>query len=190
MKILLIDNFDSFTYNLVDEFAKRGCQVRVYRNRTELSILKDIINEFSPQLMVLSPGPSHPQKAGISIQLIQEYYWQVPIFGVCLGHQCLVEAFRGRVSSCPEIMHGKPSSIRHKGQGIFKNISNPFQAGRYHSLAVTRLPNEFEVTASSGEIIMGIQHQQYPLFGVQFHPESILTPMGGKIIANLLEVIK
>jgi len=190
MNILFIDNFDSFTYNLVDEFAKRKCEVMVYRNHTAMPVIEKVITAYRPQLVVLSPGPSHPRKAGICIELINRYFQQLPFLGVCLGHQCLIEAFQGKVSTCPEILHGKPSPVTHNGEGIFKDLANPFQAGRYHSLSVLKMAREFRITARTGEVIMGVQHKKYPLYGVQFHPESILTPLGGKIIANVLEVIK
>lgn len=189
MNILFIDNFDSFTFNLVDEFAKRNCTVRVFRNNTAIAIIAAEIEVFKPKLIVLSPGPSTPQTAGICLKLTHRYHQTQPFLGVCLGHQCLVEAFHGKVGPCREIVHGKPSMIYHDGKGIFKNIENPLQVGRYHSLAALKVPEEFEISATFNGIVMAVRHRKLPLFGVQFHPESILTPQGGQIIENLLEII-
>jgi anthranilate synthase component 2 len=189
MNILFIDNFDSFTFNLVDEFAKRNCIVRVFRNNTAINIISAEIEVFKPELIVLSPGPSTPQNAGNCLELIRRYHQTLPFLGVCLGHQCLVEAFHGKVGPCREIIHGKPSMIYHDGKGIFKNIGNPLQVGRYHSLAALKLPEEFETSATFNGIVMAVRHRKLPLFGVQFHPESILTPQGGQIIENILEII-
>ncbi|MDP6671137.1 MAG: aminodeoxychorismate/anthranilate synthase component II [archaeon] len=186
MNVLFIDNFDSFTYNLVDEFAKRGCQVRVYRNNTPLEKINQVVKDSMPRLIVISPGPSSPSEAGNSIQLIKEYAGVLPIFGVCLGHQCIVEAFGGEVGKAPEIVHGKPSSIEHDGKSIFRGLENPFQAGRYHSLTGLNIPSCLEVSANSERVVMGVRHKKYFIEGVQFHPESILTREGGKIIENLI----
>ncbi len=190
MNILFIDNFDSFIYNLVDEFQKRSCNVLVYRNNTDMALIDNVITQFTPKLIVISPGPSTPRNAGICIPLIQKYYERIPIFGVCLGHQCIVEAFNGKVSKCKEIVHGKPSLIQHDGKGIFNGMNNPLQVGRYHSLAAVKMPLQFELTAHKDDIVMAIRHKQFPVIGVQFHPESILTPSGGKIIENILEIMR
>ncbi len=190
INILFIDNFDSFTYNLVDEFEKRKCNVLVYRNNTDMEVIGNVIEKFNPKLIVLSPGPSTPQKAGICIELVKKYCKKFPIFGVCLGHQCIIEAFGGEVDRCSETLHGKPSKIEHDGKGIFKNMENPFQAGRYHSLAALKVPDELEVSAKTKDIVMAIRHRDHDIVGVQFHPESVLTPIGGKIIDNLLEVVR
>ncbi len=191
MRVFFIDNFDSFTYNLVDEFRKRKCEVLVYRNNTDMKILDQEIKRFKPKLIVISPGPSRPADAGNSIEIISEYYKKIPIFGVCLGHQCIVEAFEGKVSKAPEVMHGKHSKIMHDEQTIFKNIENPFYAGRYHSLTGVEVPLSLEVSARTERgIIMGVRHKEHFVEGVQFHPESILTPEGGKIIENIIEKIK
>ena len=188
-KILFIDNFDSFTYNLVDEFEKRNCEVRVYRNNIPMEKLRKIIFSFSPHLIVISPGPSTPKKAGNSIAIIKEYAGKVPIFGVCLGEQAIIEAFGGKVSKAPETIHGKPSQITHNKKGIFDSIPSPFQVGRYHSLCGTKIPKDLEVTAKTDSgIVMAIRHKKYIIMGVQFHPESILTPEGGKIINNILSM--
>ena len=186
MNVLFIDNFDSFTYNLVDEFAKRNCQVKVYRNNTPLKKINQVVKEFMPRLIVISPGPSTPSEAGNSIELIKEYAGVLPIFGVCLGHQCIVQAFGGDVGKAPEIVHGKPSQIEHDGKSIFRGLENPFQAGRYHSLTGLNIPSCLEVSANSNGVVMGVRHKKYFIEGVQFHPESILTREGGKMIENLI----
>lgn len=190
-RILFIDNFDSFVYNLVDEFEKRNCEVLVYRNNVDMKSIDSITKKFKPSLIVISPGPGTPADAGNSINIIQNYYKNIPIFGVCLGHQCIIEAFNGKVSKAPEIVHGKPSKIEHDNQGIFKNIENPFQAGRYHSLTGIDIPYCLEVSArtTDNNIVMAVKHKEYPVFGVQFHPESILTPVGGIIIENLIKMV-
>ncbi|MBI2659693.1 aminodeoxychorismate/anthranilate synthase component II [Candidatus Woesearchaeota archaeon] len=190
MNILMIDNFDSFTYNLVDEFEKRKCRVFVYRNNISLDGLKKIIKRIAPKLIVISPGPSSPKDAGASMAIIRHYAGKIPIFGVCLGHQCIVEAFGGIVDKSPEILHGKPSKVMHDKKTIYKNLENPFQVGRYHSLAGLKIPNELVVSAKTGNVVMGVRHKKFFVEGVQFHPESILTPSGGLIIENLLGEIR
>ncbi len=191
MEIIMIDNFDSFTHNLVDEFEKRNCKVLVYRNNIGMKNLDKIIEKIKPKLIVISPGPSSPKDAGISIEVIKKYSGKTPIFGVCLGHQCIIEAFGGIVGRAPEVLHGKPSKIRHDNKTIYKNLENPLQAGRYHSLAGLKIPSDLEVSArSESSVVMGVRHKKYFVEGVQFHPESILTPAGGLIIENLLSMIK
>ena len=187
MKVLMIDNFDSFTYNLVDEFEKRNCYVKVYRNNVGLENFEKIVNKMKPNLIAISPGPSSPKDAGISIDIIKQYAGKIPIFGVCLGHQCIIEAFGGIVDRAPEVLHGKPSRITHDKKSIFKNIENPFQVGRYHSLAGIKIPEKLAVSAETGTgIVMGVRHRKFFVEGVQFHPESILTPNGGLLIENLI----
>lgn len=186
--ILFIDNFDSFTYNLVDEFAKRDCLTKVYRADTPLDALSAAFEEFSPALLVISPGPGNPDTAGITLQAIDHFKDKLPIFGVCLGHQCIVQYFGGKIDHAPAVMHGKPSRIMHTGVGIFEGLENPLHAGRYHSLCACHLPECLEETAEFEGIVMGIQHTELPIYGVQFHPESVLTPTGGKIIENMLQI--
>lgn len=190
MNVLFIDNFDSFVYNLVDEFRKLNCNVLVYRNNIAMKILGKVVNDFKPKLIVISPGPSTPQEAGNSLDVIKRYYRKIPIFGVCLGHQCIIEYFGGLVKSAPEIVHGKASKIYHDGKGIFTNIDNPFQGGRYHSLAGYDIPDCLEVSARTAKIVMAVRHKKFKVIGVQFHPESILTPVGSKIIKNLVELVR
>lgn len=187
-RVLFIDNFDSFTYNLVDEFAKRNCQTKVYRADTPLEVLSNAFEEFIPALLVISPGPGNPDTAGVTLSAIDYFKDKLPIFGVCLGHQALVQYFGGKIDHAPAVMHGKPSRVMHKGVGVFEGLENPMHAGRYHSLCACQLPDCLEETAEFEGIVMGIQHKRLPIYGVQFHPESILTPTGGKIIENMLRI--
>jgi anthranilate synthase/aminodeoxychorismate synthase-like glutamine amidotransferase len=187
-KVLFIDNFDSFTYNLVDDFCKRECEAKVYRADTELEELERVAMEFEPDLLVISPGPGTPDTAGVSIQAVDYFKDKLPIFGVCLGHQVIVQYFGGKVGHAPEPMHGKPSRVAHNGEGVFVGVENPLQAGRYHSLCALELPDGLEKTAEFEGVVMGARHKELPIFGVQFHPESILTPAGGKIIENVLSI--
>ncbi len=189
-KVLFIDNFDSFTYNLVDDFCKRNCEAKVYRADTELEELARLAEEFGPDLLVISPGPGTPDTAGVSLPAVGYFKDRLAIFGVCLGHQVIVQYFGGRIGHAPEPMHGKPSRVGHNEKGIFAGVENPLQAGRYHSLCVAdaELPDCLEETAQFEGIVMGVEHRELPIFGVQFHPESILTPAGGKIIENVLQI--
>jgi len=187
-KVLFIDNFDSFTYNLVDDFAKRQCLTRVYRADTSIEDLKAVAADFEPDLLVISPGPGNPDTAGVSLEAVGHFKDKLPIFGVCLGHQTIVQYFGGKIGHAPEPMHGKPSRITHNEQGVFRGVENPLQAGRYHSLTALSLPDCLEKTGEFEGIVMAVEHRQWPIFGVQFHPESILTPAGGKIIQNVLQI--
>jgi len=184
--ILLIDNYDSFTYNLVQYLSELGACVRVYRN-DRIGIKE--IKRIKPSHIVISPGPGRPDEAGISKAVIDEFKRSVPILGVCLGHQCIGEVFGGRVVRAKILMHGKTSLIRHNGQGIFRGVENPFEATRYHSLIIERrtLPKCLDITADTKEKeIMAVRHKDYPVWGVQFHPESILTKAGKKILMNFI----
>ena len=188
MNVLFIDNFDSFTFNLVDELEKRGCEVDVWRNDISAERALAIAEALpTPRLVVLSPGPGSPAEAGCCIPLIRLAAGRVPVFGVCLGPQAMVEAFGGVVGSAGTIVHGKASPVEHEGIGLFAGLPNPMRVARYHSLAATRMPDDLRVTARCGEIVMAAEHQQYKLFGVQFHPESILTPVGGRLIQNVMD---
>ena len=187
-KVLFIDNFDSFTYNLVDDFCKRDCAARVYRADTDIEELKILAEDFAPDLLVISPGPGTPDTAGVSLSAVDYFKDKLPIFGVCLGHQVISQYFGGKITHAPMPMHGKPSRVVHNQKGVFAGVENPLQAGRYHSLCVTNLPTCLEQTAEFEGVIMGIKHKQLPIYGVQFHPESILTPAGGKIIENILAI--
>lgn len=189
ISVLFIDNFDSFTYNLVDEFAKRNCEVIVYRTNISMEKINEVIKNNKINLIVISPGPGTPKEAGNSINIIKKYSGHIPIFGVCLGHQAIIEAFGGVVGSAKKIMHGKASKITHNKKTIFENLENPVSIARYHSLAGTKIPKVIEVTSKTkdGEV-MSIKHKKYFVEGVQFHPESIITTRGGKIIENLIRV--
>ena len=191
--LLMIDNYDSFTYNLVQYFGELGVEVQVFRN-DQISIAK--MEKLNPDQIVISPGPCTPNEAGISVEAIKHFAGKKPILGVCLGHQSIGQAFGGKIVHAGAIMHGKTSMIRHKGIGVFRDISNPFEATRYHSLVIEQqsLPECLEVTAwtetEEGELdeIMGVRHKDYPIEGMQFHPESILTEHGHKLLQNFLEL--
>lgn len=187
MKILLLDNYDSFTYNLFQYLSELGASVEVHRN-DEIEI--DEIRELAPDKIVISPGPCTPTEAGISLPLIRELGIEIPILGVCLGHQAIGAAFGGRVIRAPEPVHGKLSPILHEGQGVFKGVPSPFDATRYHSLIVEResLPSSLEVTAQTEDgLIMGLRHRDLPVEGIQFHPESYTTEHGKQLLRNFLE---
>ncbi|OPY16783.1 MAG: Aminodeoxychorismate/anthranilate synthase component 2 [Syntrophus sp. PtaB.Bin075] len=187
--ILMIDNYDSFTFNLVQYLKQMGEDVRVYRN-DEISL--DEIEAMKPAAIFLSPGPCSPREAGITVDVIRAFYRKIPLMGVCLGHQSIGYAFGAEVVRADRLMHGKTSQVDHDGKTIFKGLPKPFTAGRYHSLIIKRdsLPDCFEVTAETedGEI-MGIRHQNFPVEGIQFHPESILTPNGKRILRNFLNML-
>ncbi|MBN2001364.1 aminodeoxychorismate/anthranilate synthase component II [candidate division KSB1 bacterium] len=186
--ILVIDNYDSFTYNLVQYMGTLQNDIIVRRN-DEITCTE--IEQLLPERIVISPGPGYPQEAGVSLKIIQYFFRKVPILGVCLGHQCIVEAMGGTIGPAPELVHGKPSDIYHDGKNLFKGVQNPFPAGRYHSLIAERdtLPDCLEITASTkDDLVMGVRHKKYPLEGLQFHPESILTREGMNIIKNFMNV--
>jgi anthranilate synthase component II len=186
--LLMIDNYDSFTYNLVQYLGELGEEVVVRRND---EITLEEVAAMKPDRIVISPGPCTPNEAGISVPLIERFAGKIPLLGVCLGHQSIGQAFGGRVVHARELMHGKTSSIEHKGEGVFHSLPNPLQATRYHSLVIERdsLPDCFEVTAWSADgEIMGIRHKALPVEGVQFHPESILTEHGHDLLRNFLQV--
>lgn len=188
--LLLIDNYDSFAYNLVHYLGELGAETAVYRNDA-LSV--DDAMALHPDAIVLSPGPCDPDKAGICLELVARAKDSVPIFGVCLGHQTIGQAFGGRIIRASLPMHGKTSSIRHTGEGIFRGLPNPFTAVRYHSLVVDRasLPEDLEVTAETEDgVIMGLAHRSLPVYGVQFHPESIDTEHGHRLLQNFLDLTR
>lgn len=187
LRIVFVDNFDSFTWNLVDEFARRGAEVEVWRNTVPAGHPLQRARDAETSLLVLSPGPGTPADAGCCIELVRKAAAAgIPLFGVCLGHQAMVEAFGGVVSGAGEVVHGKTSAVRHQGGALFEGVPSPFPVGRYHSLAATRLPHSLGVTARAGNTVMAVTHRTAPQFGVQFHPESILTPEGGRIIENVM----
>ncbi|HEY0683357.1 MAG TPA: aminodeoxychorismate/anthranilate synthase component II [Steroidobacter sp.] len=185
--MLLIDNYDSFTYNLVQAFMVLGAEVLVHRND---SITVDQAKSLKPSHLCISPGPGTPYDAGVSMRMIEAFAGEIPIFGVCLGHQSLVEVFGGKVVRAGRLMHGKTSLVHHDGQSILKNMPEPFEAGRYHSLIAQpdTLPEALEVTARTDEgEIMGVRHKSFNVEGVQFHPESVLTPQGPVLMGNFLQ---
>ena len=185
--MLIIDNFDSFTYNLVQGFRSQGAEVNVFRNNA-IDVAE--AQALQPSHLVISPGPGRPSDAGISMELIREFASEIPILGVCLGHQCIVEAFGGEITYAKQLMHGKISAINHDQKTIFSNLGNPIAAGRYHSLAAekTTLPDELEITATTpDDEVMGVRHKAYLIEGVQFHPESVLTPEGDELMRNFLK---
>jgi anthranilate synthase/aminodeoxychorismate synthase-like glutamine amidotransferase len=186
----MIDNYDSFTYNLVHQLGEQGVQVLTYRN-DRLNL--DTIRSLSPDLIVLSPGPSTPDKVGITVEAIKAFAGKIPIFGVCLGHQAIGYAFGARIATSCRLLHGKVSEVHHNSTGLFKGIPQAFKACRYHSLIVEResLPPEFQVTATSSDgEVMAMRHKSLPIFGVQFHPEAVLTEHGDRLIENLLSCVK
>jgi anthranilate synthase/aminodeoxychorismate synthase-like glutamine amidotransferase len=184
--LLLLDNYDSFTYNLYQYLSELGAQVEVRRND---QVTLEEIEQMQPAHIVISPGPCTPNEAGISCQVIEHFGPRIPLLGVCLGHQAIGQVYGGRVIRAPEPMHGKTSRIYHQGQGILHDLPNPFEANRYHSLIVERatLPDVLEITAESDDgLIMGLRHRTYPIQGVQFHPESIMTPHGKDLLQHFL----
>ena len=186
--IIVIDNYDSFTYNLVQYLGELGAELRVFRND---AVSVNTVGSLKPAGIVISPGPGRPERAGISVDLIRAQFETTPILGVCLGHQAIGQAFGARIVSAPALLHGKASSVKHEGVGILAGVASPFEAGRYHSLAVdsTTVPDELEVvaTATSDGTIMAMRHKRFSVFGLQFHPESVLTGDGKIILKNFLK---
>jgi anthranilate synthase/aminodeoxychorismate synthase-like glutamine amidotransferase len=190
--VFVLDNYDSFTYNLVQYLGELGAEVEVRRN-DQVTIAQ--IEGLRPERIVVSPGPCTPHQAGISVELVRHFAGKVPILGVCLGHQAIGAAFGGRVVRAPSLMHGKTSQVQHDGRTIFRDLPSPMTATRYHSLIVSKeeLPRDLEVSATAtdrdgSEVIMGLRHRKYPVEGVQFHPESVLTEAGKKLVANFFEI--
>lgn len=187
--LLVIDNYDSFTYNIVQYLGELGAEIKVRRN-DEVTV-EEIENQIKPERILISPGPGTPDDAGVSLEVLKTFSDRVPILGVCLGHQAIGQIFGGRVIRAPVPVHGKPAEIEHDGKGIFENLSQNFQAGRYHSLIVEResLPEELEISAATPDgLIMGLRHKKFKIEGVQFHPESILTNEGKKLLRNFLNL--
>jgi anthranilate synthase component II len=188
--LTLIDNYDSFTYNLVHFLGELGASARVYRN-DKISV--DEVMAEKPSAIVLSPGPCDPDRAGICLDLIKRAGSEVPILGVCLGHQAIGQVYGGRIVRAPTLMHGKLSKVHHTGRGVFEGVAQDFSATRYHSLIIDRasLPAELEITATTGDgVIMGVRHKRYPVHGVQFHPESIASEHGHQLLANFLDLAR
>lgn len=186
--IVMIDNYDSFTYNLVHALGTLGAEIRVFRNDV---IGADEVIQMKPEAVVISPGPCTPKEAGISVELIRRISGKIPVLGVCLGHQAIGEAFGAQIGQAKKIMHGKTSLITHHEKSLYSGLKNPFIAGRYHSLIIRRasLPPELLVEATSeDDEIMGIKHKDHPTYGIQFHPESVLTPSGKRLLRNFLDL--
>jgi anthranilate synthase component 2 len=185
-RVLVVDNYDSFVYNLVQELGELGADPVVFRND---AIDVDGIRAASPDAVLISPGPGRPDDGGVSLEVVRQLGGELPLLGVCLGHQCIGQAFGGEIEPAPHLMHGKTSEIHHDGQGVFAGLPNPFVATRYHSLVVRpeSVPPELAVTATSTDgVVMGLRHRSLPIEGVQFHPESVLTPSGPALLGNFL----
>ncbi len=185
--VLIIDNYDSFVYNLYQYVGELGAEVKVVRNHVTL----EGVEAEEPERLIISPGPGRPEDAGVSVEAVKRFAGRVPILGVCLGHQAIGSAFGGRIVRAKQLLHGKTSLIEHNGEDLFRGVKNPLLATRYHSLAIDRqsVNNQLEITAETKSgTIMGVRHKNHPVFGVQFHPESILTAEGKKIIKNFLEI--
>lgn len=189
MTVLVIDNYDSFTYNLVQYLGELGASLKVVRND---KIDDAAMEHFAPTCIVISPGPGTPEDAGQSMEILRRHAQRIPTLGVCLGHQCIGQVFGGRVVRAPRLMHGKTSLIRHDNEGVFRGLPNPFEATRYHSLSIEEgsLPPDVEVIARATDdnVIMGVRHKKFPIHGVQFHPESILTADGKQLLRNFLDL--
>lgn len=187
LRITLIDNIDSFSFNLVEEFARRGAGVTVFRNDRRADDIVAHATAPGPRLLVISPGPGAPDDAGASLTAVRAALGRTPVLGVCLGHQVLVTAFGGTVARAPAARHGRATALAHRGQGPFAGLPSPMPVARYHSLAATTVPPSLESIAESEGVVMAVRHRHLPAIGVQFHPESVLTPDGGRLIDNLIE---
>lgn len=188
LDIILVDHFDSFTFNLVDLFAQTTHNITVVRSDINITQLKQILYKCKNPVLVLSPGPGAPEQATTSIEMVQQFYPFVPILGICLGHQIIAHALGGKVTLAELPVHGKVASIKHSGKDIFNDLPNPLTIGRYHSLMVEQMPTEFEAVAMYDDMLMAMKHKTYPSIGLQFHPESILTQCGGIIVSNFLKI--
>tara|TARA_R110000850_G_scaffold59128_6_gene136840 strand:+ start:135 stop:770 length:636 start_codon:yes stop_codon:yes gene_type:complete len=187
MKLYLLDNFDSFTYNLVDQFRSLGCEVVIYRNDVSADyVAEKLINETGKTALVLSPGPGAPHEAGCMMELIGKVAGKVPMLGICLGHQAMVEYYGGKVERAPFVVHGKASPTFHNGQGVFVNLPSPLPVARYHSLVATKVPDCLDVIATTDDMPMAVLHPQHQAMGFQFHPESILTTLGSQLLTQTL----
>jgi anthranilate synthase/aminodeoxychorismate synthase-like glutamine amidotransferase len=186
-RVLVIDNYDSFVYNLVQEMGELGAEPVVHRN-DEIDV--EGVEALAPDGIVISPGPGRPEGAGVSTEVVRRMAGRVPLLGVCLGHQCIGAAFGAEIVHAPELMHGKTSDVHHRGEGVLAGLPSPFTATRYHSLVVDRLPADLEVTAeTAGGVVMAVRHRSLPVEGVQFHPESILTTEGPRLLGNFLATL-
>ncbi|MBS9433103.1 glutamine amidotransferase [Photorhabdus luminescens] len=184
--ILLLDNVDSFTYNLVDQLRNHGHQVVIYRNTVATEMIMQQLSMLSSPLLMLSPGPGKPSDAGCMPQLLQQIIGKIPVIGICLGHQAIIEAYGGEISAADEILHGKASLAEHDNQAMFANLTNPLPVARYHSLAGNKIPSELTISARCGDTVMAVRHNEHKVCGFQFHPESILTTQGAKLLEQTL----
>jgi len=184
--IVLIDNFDSFTYNLVDQFRSSGNRVTIFRNEVSPTLVEESVGSQENPVLVFSPGPGHPRDAGCMVSLISRYRGHIPMIGICLGHQAIIEAYGGQVGNANEVFHGKPSMIQHNGEAMFAGLPQPLQVARYHSLAGTEIPKELEVVARMDETVMAVVSVSDRVCGFQFHPESLMTPQGVTLLENTL----
>ncbi|WP_413491949.1 aminodeoxychorismate/anthranilate synthase component II [Morganella psychrotolerans] len=185
--ILLLDNVDSFTYNLVDQFRAQGHRVVIYRNRVPAEVILTALDKMHNPVLVLSPGPGKPADAGCQPQVLRAVTGRYPVIGICLGHQAIIEAYGGKVSSAGTVLHGKASLLQHDNQAMFRGLPNPMKVARYHSLAAEITPSALTICATSDNIVMAVRHDSHKVCGLQFHPESILTPEGAALLANTLE---
>ncbi|MBC8953791.1 gamma-glutamyl-gamma-aminobutyrate hydrolase family protein [Xenorhabdus sp. PB62.4] len=184
--ILLLDNVDSFTYNLVDQLRSHSHQVIIYRNTVATDTIIAKLHEMDSPLLMLSPGPGKPSEAGCMPELVKQVIGKIPVIGICLGHQAIIEAYGGKVSAAQEILHGKATSATHDGQAMFSGLPNPLPVARYHSLAAVHVPAMLTVSASCGDTVMAVRHDEHKVCGLQFHPESILTTQGAKLLEQTL----
>ncbi|KMJ43843.1 anthranilate synthase subunit II [Xenorhabdus khoisanae] len=184
--ILLLDNVDSFTYNLVDQLRTHSHQVIIYRNTVATDIIIAKLHEMESPLLMLSPGPGKPSEAGCMPELVKQVIGKIPVIGICLGHQAIIETYGGKVSAAQEILHGKATSATHDGQAMFSGLPNPLPVARYHSLAAVHVPATLTVSASCGDTVMAVRHDEHKVCGLQFHPESILTTQGAKLLEHTL----
>ncbi len=190
MKVILIDNFGAFNYNLVEDFQKKGCEVLVFRSDADFNTFSNEIKRFKPKLIVIGAGSSL-KRARLSVQVIKNYYAKIPIFAVGLGNECVIEAFEGKIGKAPEVCFGRQTTVQHDGKTIYKGLDKEFNAATYHSLVAVKIPYALEVSARSDTgVIMGIRHKEHFVEGVQFNPSSILTPSGEKIIENIISEVK
>ncbi len=188
--VLAIDNYDSFVHNLADELRQHDARVDVYRSHWPIEDALAYIDMEHPDLLLLSPGPGRPEEATLCLSLLEQAPENLPIFGVCLGHQCMIQHFGGRVERCNEVVHGKPALVTHHGTELFEGLPNPIQVGRYHSLIGVEIPETLVIEAECNGQVMAVRHKTRPIWGVQFHPESILTPNGVEIVENVLNIAK
>ncbi|MCT8352181.1 MULTISPECIES: glutamine amidotransferase-related protein [Photorhabdus] len=184
--ILLLDNVDSFTYNLVDQLRNHGHQVVIYRNTVATEMIMQQLRMLSSPLLMLSPGPGKPSDSGCMPQLLQQVIGKIPVIGICLGHQAIIEAYGGKISAADEILHGKASLAKHDNQAMFANLENPLPVARYHSLMGSLIPSELTISARCGDTVMAVRHDKHKVCGFQFHPESILTTHGAKLLEQTL----